>query len=224
MLRNFLILGLMLATSALAIALKPSSKIAEKGPKINLESMIPESFGDWKVDRSVLPVMPPPEQQAVIDKTYDQTLARTYVNSLGTRVMLSIAYGGNQHEGMNTHRPEICYPSQGFQLHSSKPDSLEVLGRKLPLQRVVASQGSRYEPISYWVVVGDELSAFGIRHKLTTLKYGLTGRIPDGMLIRVSTINRDEAAAFEIQNIFIESLLGAVSEKHQVRLLGALPH
>ncbi|MEF8728842.1 MAG: exosortase-associated protein EpsI, B-type [Accumulibacter sp.] len=222
--RNLILMALMVFASGMAMALKPSKQIGNDKPKVMLEAMIPETFGGWTMDKSVTPIQPPPEQQAVIDRTYDQTLARTYVNEAGVRVMLSLAYGGNQNEGMNTHRPEICYPAQGFQLHSSMPSVLDLRQRRLPVQRVIASQGQRHEPITYWIVVGDELSAFGIKHKLSTLKYGLTGRIPDGMLIRVSTIDRDEARAFKIQELFIESLLAAVSPEDQSRLLGALPN
>lgn len=223
-LKNFLLLALMLAASGMAVALRPTHKISDQGPKINLEKMIPASFGEWRVDNTIIPIQTPPELQAVIDKTYDQTLSRTFFDATGERIMLSIAYGSNQSEGMNTHRPEVCYPAQGFELMSTRPDNLPVLGRTLPLNRVVAKQGSRNEPITYWVVVGDELTKFGIKHKLTSLKYNLTGRIPDGMLVRVSSIDRDEQRAFHLQDQFIHAMLRALSEKDQMRLLGALPN
>lgn len=221
-LRHFLLLFLMVSASGMAIALRPTTLIMDDAPKIDLESMIPRSFGDWRLDETIVPIQPTPDLQRVIDMTYNQTLSRTYVDNRGRRIMLSIAYGGAQHEGMNTHRPEICYPAQGFQLRSSSLEQIEIHGRPLPLHRIVATQGIRTEPISYWLVVGNELTEFGIKHKLTTLKYGLTGRVPDGMLIRVSTIDRDEKKAFELQDSFIRTMLAAVSEPDRVRLLGAL--
>lgn len=220
--RNILLLVLMLATVGMTPILRPSHKIADQAPKFNLEQMIPARFGEWQEDNSFAPIQPPPDVRAVIEKTYDQTLSKTFVNASGVRVMLSIAYGGNQREEMSTHRPEVCYPAQGFELISARPDDLAALGRTLPLNRVVARQGARNEPITYWVVVGDELTKFGLRHKLSSLKYNLTGRIPDGMLIRVSSIDRDEQNAFKLQDQFILSMLSALSEKDQTRLLGAL--
>jgi EpsI family protein len=222
--RNFILLTLMLAASGMAVALRPTQKIADQGPKINLEKIIPATFGEWQVDNTIIPIQPPPELQEVIDKTYDQTLSKTFFNAAGARIMLSIAYGGNQRREMSTHRPEVCYPGQGFELLSSRPDSLPILGRTLPLTRVIAKQGARNEPITYWVVVGDELTKFGIRHRLTSLKYNLTGSIPDGMLVRVSSIDSDEQHAFKLQNQFINDMLSAMSEKEQIRLLGALPN
>jgi len=214
----------MLAASGMAVAMRPTQKIADQAAKINLEQMIPATFGGWQVDTTIVPILPPPDLQEVIDKTYDQTLSRTFVNAAGARIMLSIAYGGHQRGAMNTHRPEVCYPAQGFELKSSRPDSLPMLGRTLPLNRVVAKQGSRNEPITYWVVVGDELTKFGIKHRLTSLKYNITGLIPDGMLVRVSSIDSDEQRAFKLQDQFIHSMLSALTEKDQTRLLGALPN
>lgn len=224
LLRNAFVLVLMIATSGLALALRPTERLSDQGPKLNLEAMIPHAFGDWQVDERIVPIQPPPDLQAVLDKTYDQVLSKTYVNANGARIMLSIAYGGNQHEGMNTHRPEVCYPAQGFELDSSRPDTLAVEGRTLPLKRVIAHMGPRHEPISYWLVVGDRLTEFGFQHKLTTLRYNLTGRIPDGMLVRVSSIDPNDARAFQLQDQFITAMLAAVSQPDKVRLLGAMPN
>ena len=37
----------MLAAAGLALAITPTSKIADQGPKIDLETMIPKQFGEW---------------------------------------------------------------------------------------------------------------------------------------------------------------------------------
>ena len=106
----------MLAASLMAMAMTPHRHLADAHPREKLAELLPTSFGDWRVDRSILPVPPSPDVQQVLDATYDETLARTYRDALGRRVMLSVAYGRNQHKGMNTHRPEVCYPAQGFKL------------------------------------------------------------------------------------------------------------
>jgi hypothetical protein len=36
----------MLAAAGLAIAITPTSKVADQGPKLNLETMIPKQFGE----------------------------------------------------------------------------------------------------------------------------------------------------------------------------------
>jgi len=219
---RFLLVGItMLAGAALAYALTPRHTVTDKGPKINLEAMLPDNFGDWGVDRTITPVAPPPDLQAVIDKTYDQTLSRTYVDKSGRRVMLSIAYGGRHGEGMQTHKPEICYPAQGFQIEKeAQMQTLETPFGPIATTRLVATMGPRVEPITYWVVVGNQQTHFGIRMKLAQLKYGLTGVIPDGMLIRVSSIDRDEANAYRLHDDFVRSMLSGMTSEDRSRLLG----
>ena len=60
--RRNIILGLaMLAAAGLAIAITPTSKIADQGPKIDLETMIPKQFGEWKMDAATLSIGPNPQ-------------------------------------------------------------------------------------------------------------------------------------------------------------------
>lgn len=214
----------MLFASVAAALTRPTRQQAEFGPAISLPEIFPERFGRWEVDPTIVPLQPSPELQKVLDETYDQTLARTYRDGTdGYRIMLSVAYGGRQTEGMNTHQPEICYPAQGLSIRKRGWRSELVVGeRRLPLNRLVAGHGARNEPISYWLVVGRNITDFGLQHKLATLKYGLTGRIPDGMLVRVSSVDDDEARSFAMQDRFVRELLAGLSAQHRQHLLGAM--
>jgi EpsI family protein len=222
--RAVIAMSSMLLASVAAALTRPTRQQAEFGPTISLPDIFPERFGEWEVDPTIVPLQPSPELQKVISETYDQTLARTYRNEAGGyRIMLSVAYGGRQTEGMNTHQPEICYPAQGLSIRKSGWRSELAVGeRTLPLNRLVAGHGARNEPISYWLVVGRNITDFGLQHKLATLKYGLTGRIPDGMLIRVSSVDDDEARSFAMQDRFVRELLASLSKQHRQHLLGAM--
>lgn len=211
----------MLAASGLAVALRPSTKIADQGPRFNLETAIPEHFGEWKIDPFITPVAVSPDVQQKLDALYDQTLSRTYINNRGQRVMLSIAYGGDQStDKTQVHRPEFCYAAQGFQLSRSMEGSLEVERQTLPLRRLVAAQGTRNEPITYWITVGDQVTLPGIGRKILQMRYGITGRVPDGMLVRVSSINDDNASAYALQDEFIKQMLAATRPEDRIRLGG----
>lgn len=222
--RAVIAMGSMLLASVAAALTRPTRQQAEFGPAISLPDIFPERFSEWEVDPTIVPLQPSPELQKVISETYDQTLARTYRNGAeGYRIMLSVAYGGRQTEGMNTHQPEICYPAQGLSIRKSGWRSQLAVGeRTLPLNRLVAGHGARNEPISYWLVVGRNITDFGLQHKLATLKYGLTGRIPDGMLIRVSSVDDDETRSFAMQDRFVRELLASLSTQHRQHLLGAM--
>jgi hypothetical protein len=60
----------------------------------------------------------------------------------------------------------------------------------------------------------------GIQQKLQRLAYGLSGKIPDGMLVRVSTIQASEADAWRLQDRFVTEMLDALAPRDRARLLG----
>lgn len=214
-------LGAAIASGIGAVALVPRAGVAEMTASLPLDTLFPAIFRSWKIDADVIPIEVNAELRKVIQESYDQTLARTYVNAQGYRVMLSVAYGGKRNQGMDIHRPEICYPAQGLALRRDTRESVfRIEQQELPLKRLVAGVGSRNEPISYWLVIGRSVASFGYGHRIALLKYGLTGRVPDGMLIRVSSIDDDEAAAFKEQDAFLRDMLSAMAPEFRKRILG----
>ena len=218
--RPLILAAAMCVAAGLAIAATPTVKLADGGPRIDLEQLIPRSFGDWKVDPTIIPLLVSPEVQAKLDKIYNQTLARTYVNSRGDRVMLSIAYGGDQSDSMRAHRPEVCYTAQGFYVAKSAMATLVTEQGPLPVKRLVAIKDRRNEPITYWMVIGDRIAIGTVEQKLAQLRYGLTGSIPDGMLVRVSTIDPNNERAFAVQEGFVKALLQSLQPVARTRIAG----
>ena len=219
--KHFVIGLCMFAAAGMALALKPTTKIADSGPKIDLETLIPKEFGDWKIDTTITPLIANPEQEALINKIYNQTLTRTYVNARNERIMLSIAYGGDQSDNMAVHKPEVCYPGQGFQIIKNPAISNFSTGAgNIEVKRLVATLGPRVEPITYWTTVGGQVAVDGLKWKLQQLKYGLTGKIPDGLLFRVSSIQADESRAYQIQDDFTREMLQAMSPEARKRIIG----
>lgn len=218
---RYLLIGLaMLAAAALAFVLTPKAKVADQGPRIDLEAMIPKQFGHWRVDESIVPLQVSPDVQAKLDKIYNQTLSRTYVNSRGERIMLSIAYGSDQSDNMAVHKPEVCYPAQGFEVLQKSKGTLDVSGASLPVVRLVARQHNRIEPITYWITVGGDTVTGGLDRKLAQMRYGLTGSIPDGLLFRISSIDPDAARAYELHSRFAEELHQALKHGARATLFG----
>jgi EpsI family protein len=214
------VLLLMLASAGAAQALKPTRRLAADYPPIKLDEMVPKQFGQWRTDDAIVPVQVAPDVQAKLDKLYNQVLSRTYVDSAGYRIMLSIAYGGDQSDSMRAHRPEVCYAAQGFQVGKLMKTVIASLDVSLPVARLEAWQGARHEPITYWVVVGDQVARSGFEQKLAQLKFGLAGKIPDGMLVRVSSIERESASAYSRHEQFANALQQALSPRDRVRFFG----
>ena len=103
---------LMIAVSAAVPYWQPSKHLTDLRPKIDLEALFPRQFGDWKVDNAIPVQMVAPDVQALLNELYNQVLERTYVNSQGARIMLSVAYGGDQSDATRAHWPEVCYPAR----------------------------------------------------------------------------------------------------------------
>jgi EpsI family protein len=91
----------------------------------------------------------------------------------------------------------------------------------LKLKRLSAQRGQRFEPISYWMRVGGEVATGVLDRQLIKLKYGLRGIVPDGTLVRVSSIGLPETQAFAVQDRFISDLLAAMGPANLKYLIGS---
>jgi len=213
-------LGLaMLCASGLALALKPTHKAAADKPRF--ETIIPQSFGDWQLDPTVVPVIPSPDVQANLDKIYDQIVSRTYVNGRGERMMLTVAYGGDQSDAFKAHRQEVCYAAQGFEIHGLEHVAMNLGRGSIPVTRMQAVRGYRSEPVTYWLTMGDRVVVGRLERLLTQIRYGLAGQIPDGLLVRVSSLSDDPQAAFRSQDEFVKVLLAGMNQQDVPRLIGS---
>jgi EpsI family protein len=215
-----LIMGmLMVSSAAITIVMTPS---VDQQNQINLEALIPSEFNDWKIDRSVASLMVNPDEKGTINKIYSQTLSRTYINIQGERVMLSIAYGRDQRTDLQIHRPEVCYLTGGFDIGRLTKTFVDTTIGRIPVMQLVAKQGTRNEPITYWIRMGDSLTRGWFEQKAATLSYELSGKVPDGLLFRVSTISNDEQDSYRIQQIFLTALMQAVRSEDRHWLVGRL--
>jgi len=218
---KYLLIGMALIVAACGgVVLKPTKHIADQRPKIHLESMIPRQFADWQIDDKVVPLQVDPQRLAALNSIYNQTLARTYINARGERMMLSIAYGGDQSDSMQVHKPEVCYPAQGFQMLDLVIVTFDTGYGVIPVKRMLAKMDSRLEPITYWITIGDTVAVNSLKWKLEQLKYGLTGKVPDGMLFRVSSLG-EPAREHPMQEDFIKVLLKSLTPENRTRLIGS---
>ena len=217
--------SLMCAASAVAYFVRPSLDAADRVPKIQLETAIPKQFGAWREEPSQVAAVVNPQTQQLLDKLYSQVLVRTYVDSQGYRVMLSLAYGDDQRGGLQAHKPEVCYPAQGFTLLKNVAAEIDTPFGKVPGRRLGTQLGARVEPVTYWFAVADRAVTSRFEHRLAEIRLGLTGQVPYGLLFRVSSIDDDAERAYREQDRFIGALMMAVTPGDRIRLsgLGAAP-
>jgi EpsI family protein len=222
--KNLVLLALMLVSSALGTQLRLSISIADELPPIDLKTMVPTAFGNWRERLNFSNQIVNPEQKQMLEQMYSQTLSRSYVDPNGYVIMLSIAYGKNQKGKLQLHKPEVCYPAQGFALSSKQLDQIDLAGQTIAVTRLETSQGPRVEPLTYWSVVGEHITVSQNDKRLVEVGYALHGRIPDGMLVRISSLDKNTASAYAIQAQFANAMLQAIEPTTRSRFIGSAQH
>ncbi|MFL9710295.1 exosortase-associated protein EpsI, B-type [Methylobacillus sp. Pita1] len=217
---NVILASLMVLSAYIAVAYKPTQKVADLSGKVDLDLIIPDSFSNWTRIKDSGASIINPQQEQVLNQIYTQTLSRTYVNAQGDFIMISIAYGDEQSDTNQVHIPDVCYPAQGFQLVSSKRDIVRTGQGEIRVKRLFTKLGSRSEPLTYWTTVGDKVVSGGFETKMTQLKYGLNGLIADGLIFRVSSINSNAEESYALQNRFIDDLLTSLPATDRHKLAG----
>jgi EpsI family protein len=224
MTRSHAVLAWVAAVAMLAVAaLSQFARPVAMPAATPLAQSLPERFGSWRVDPDHAPIAPTPNVQEDLDRIYDEIVSRTYVDDTGRRVMLVLAYGGDQSDSMKAHRQEVCYTAQGFEVRNVVSTRLALDGgHTAPVVRMHARKGARSEPVSYWLTMGEHIVLGRAERLLVQIRYGLTGRIPDGLLVRVSSLDADAQAAYATQDDFVRQLIGVVSPEVRKRLGVAL--
>jgi EpsI family protein len=212
--------ALMCGVSAASIALQPNRTAAAKGTAISLEAIVPKDFGEWTELPSRVAEVVNPQTKELLDKLYSQLLSRSYINKDGYRIMLSLAYGDDQRGGLQAHRPEVCYPAQGFKLSKLEDGRLGTAFGDIEVRRLNTAMGERIEPVTYWLTVGSQVIQTKFDTRIAQIRLGLTGQIPDGLLFRVSSIDADSERAFSMQQKFVADLMSAVPDSSRKQLSG----
>jgi EpsI family protein len=218
--RSTVVAAGMLITAGASAVLKPVPKAPEAVNSFDLQILVPKRFGTWTHEPNSGVMMVDPQAKELLDKIYSQILTRTYRNLDGYGVMLSIAYGSDQRGALQAHKPEICYPAQGFSMVAASDSIIRTPNGDIPVRQLQMAQGPRKEPVTYWFTVGNQAIQTAFDRRVATLKSVMTGSIPDGLLFRVSSIDPEARIAFAKQSDFVVELLSAVSGPTRSKLSG----
>jgi EpsI family protein len=220
---SIVIAALMTVAAGVGVAARPSSKPSGAGPRYVPETIVPKDFGGWREVAQEGAQVVNPQTQELLNKLYSQILTRTYVNASGYRVMLSLAYGDDQRADLTAHKPEVCYPAQGFALLSNDSSNVATPFGDIAARRLNTRMGARHEPVTYWFTVADTAIRNKVEQRMIEIRSGLTGQVPDGLLVRVSSIDVSPQNAYKLQDQFVAGLLGSVPEADRRRLSGLGP-
>ena len=96
------------------------------------------------------------------------------------------------------------------------PQVIVHVARRLQTQRT----DDYFEPVTYWTIVGDQQSLGGWDRKLAEIRHGLHGEVVDGLLFRVSSIDRNTEEGFRLQDAFIRDVVAAMTPSARRQLVG----
>lgn len=217
--RDLLIAGLSVGALGAAEAIRPRKRLVLLRDT-TVEATIPQRFGSWEsetVDNLVNPQL-----AGRLAKTlYSETVARVYYETTtGSAVMLLAAYGDTQSDLLQLHRPESCYPAVGFSLALAESVMLPLPGGAvLPARHVIATTQERSENIVYWTRMGNLLPQTGGEQRMARLENAVKGYVPDGILVRCSTVG-ESGPGFKLADRFVGEMLRAVAPAKRPPLVG----
>jgi EpsI family protein len=205
----------------ISMHLRPQQKLSDLLSPVQLNSLIPETFGQWRNVPQYSITIVNPEINDLLSSLYDQVLNRFYKNAHDELIMLSISYGDQQIDDGSLHLPEVCYPAQGFTLQARPNDSnIQTSYGALKVRRLTVNKDNRQEFITYYTMIGSINVRGGVKTKLQQIKYGLNGLIADGMVFRISSIGNADMHNIALHNDFIQSLLSSLNSVDRKRLSG----
>lgn len=117
-----------------------------------------------------------------------------------------MAYGSIQDYSLQLHRPEVCYPSSGFTITSLTDIGITLADKAIPARIMVAQRGNRRETVLFWTRVGDAFprSQWEVRSQI--FKGFFTGKLADGIIVRLSTTEFEgEAAVATLRKFAIDA-------------------
>jgi EpsI family protein len=200
--------GLLAGASLLANSRRPDIPF-RMVPNAKIDPLFPLKVGDWQFTTPNGLVLPPADQMR--DHLYNAILTRNYVSPTQLPVMFLVAYNGKQDGMLQVHRPEVCYPAAGYELLSERMISLDAGdGLVVPGHYISARSNSRHEQLIYWTRIGNDFPVRWWAQHWAVAKENLKGRVPDGVLVRFSTIAPDDNTAILTLQRFIPQMFAAL--------------
>lgn len=218
--RAMLLFAGMAATSVCGLVAGARRDDGEELP-VDLAALIPERFGDWRIDSLAAAFVRPPGE--IESELYQQLLERTYIDGSGRRIMLSIAYGRDQRSGLELHWPDVCYRFAGYSVYGKHLGSVAIDGSPRPITRLMAELPQRPEAVSYWAVLSGERIPDAASFRLRRLAHSVRRERSDALLVRVSSIDPIASRAYGLQDRFIDEMARAIAPAHRDRIVGVHP-
>jgi EpsI family protein len=97
---------------------------------------------------------------------------------------------------------------------------IRVAGRDIPVTRMHAARDERSEPVTYWFTMGDRVVLGRVERLRVQLANGFAGRVPDGMLVRISNLSGDVRGSYAAHEAFLAAWMAALQPADVTRFVG----
>lgn len=202
--RDLLAGSMLLGVTAASVLLKPRRMFPSLSHD-ELSAAIPKRVGAYTFATSSGLILPPKDELS--DKLYDQVLTRVYVAPGELPIMALFAYGSVQNLSLELHRPDECYPQQGFTITEPERLPLTIGGRRIPANVLSATRPDGYsEQVIFWSRIGTQFPQDRTAQSLLVARENFAGRMPDGLLVRLSVPTGDRAVAVAATKHFVNEL------------------
>lgn len=219
--RDFLFTGLAAGSLGMSEWLRPRTML-KLMPNGKVADMVPARFGDW-TEYPGGNVLVPTTPNSLADQLYSETVARIYVDaSRDFAVMLLIAYGGEQSDLLQLHRPEACYPAVGYAIAERQFTSIPLSGgAQIPAVEMTAVGNDRVEDIVYWTRLGQVLPRTAGEQRKGRLSQAFHGIVGDGVLVRASSLRTTSAPTWPRIQGFLGELVAALPAQVRPGFVGS---
>lgn len=217
--RDFIVGAGLAGVAVVAAALRSRSMRQADAAPVGLEDLMPAQVGEWNSAPFAGVLIPQGEKD---QDSHDEVVTRYYESSSNAGVMLLIAFSDWQAGNTELHRPEVCYPAAGFRLTRWPNVMLRLPKLAIPCCSMTAVAPERVEQLLYWSRVGTAFPTTSFEQRFSALRQMVGGTVPDGVLVRMSTLTSNRPEAMQMLARFAGSLLSAAGPELRLLLAGRI--
>lgn len=211
--------ALLLGVAAASELLKPT-RMFPRLTQEELATAVPLTVGPYRFATTSGLVLPPRDELS--QKLYDQVLTRVYVAPDRLPILALFAYGSVQNLSLELHRPDECYPQQGFTITDPEPLALSLHGRTVPASILTAQRKDGYvEQVLFWSRIGTHFPESRLAQSLLVARENFAGRMPDGLLVRLSVPTADRPAGLAAARLFLDDLAQGLTPQGRRIVMGS---
>lgn len=219
--RELLAGSLLLAMTAASEWLKPVRMFASLSQD-ELSAAIPKTVGAYRYATSSGLILPPRDELS--EKLYDQVLTRVYAAPGKPPIMALFAYGSVQNLSLELHRPDECYPPQGFAITALERLPLSAGGHAIAANVLTARRPDGYvEQVVFWTRIGTRFPPDQGAQTMLVARENFAGRMPDGLLVRLSVPSPERADSIAAIRAFLQDLDSGLSSAGRRIMFGTTP-